>query len=273
MTKNIDDLTSLVSKVTIASAATPKPQPQQPENKVSPTVSTPSPTNTVNEPETKRPKTVTEAQIRPESVISAPMDVDSDIKFTPSTLFSEGGSSSSIKRESFQSAQLSDDAFVDQLFTAFGNEDPLDLEETLVSTTEEKQLTSFDNRPDPALMDKLSDALTVVPKQVQEMIIERLVNSITSSESMSKNLEAASALSEAAKIDASNVIETVEQEATTSAAVLEVPKESQQQQVAAAMPLAAATLAAMLSQYGSHAKDGKIVGIQTKSLPIIPIHA
>mmetsp|Transcript_14405 Transcript_14405/g.20072 ORF Transcript_14405/g.20072 Transcript_14405/m.20072 type:complete len:451 (-) Transcript_14405:360-1712(-) len=275
MTKNIDDLTSLVSKVTIASAATPKPQPQQPENKVSPSpaATTPTLTKTVKEPETKRLKTVTEAQIRPESVVSAPMDVDGDIKFTPSTLFSEEGSSSSIKRETSQSSQLSDDAFVDQLFTAFGNEDPLDLEETLVSTTEEKQPTSFDNRPDPALMDKLSNALTVVPKQVQEMIIERLVNSITSSESMSKNLEAASALSEAAKIDASNVIETAEQEATTSAAVMQVPKESQQQQVAAAMPLAAATLAAMLSQYGSHAKDGKIVGIQTKSLPIIPIHA
>mmetsp|Transcript_573 Transcript_573/g.815 ORF Transcript_573/g.815 Transcript_573/m.815 type:complete len:447 (+) Transcript_573:159-1499(+) len=271
MTKNIDDLTSLVSKVTIASAATPKPQ-QQPENKVTPPASTTkaTPIKVLKEPETKRPRTVTESQIRPENVISAPMDIDADIKFTPATLFSERGSSSSIKRETSQSSQLSDDAFVDQLFTAFGNEDPLDLEETLVSTEDKKPNVFENNRPDPALMDKLSDALTVVPKDVQEMIVDRLVNAITSSDSMSKNLEAATALSKAAKVDASNVIESVEQECP--GIMQAASQENQHQKVAAAMPLAAATLAAMLSQYGSHAKEGKI-GIQQKSLPIIPIHA
>ena len=73
-----------------------------------------------------------------------------------------------------QDSSMSDSEFVDQLFTAFNEEDFLE-ESTLPDNN-----TSNNNRPDPKLMKRLSDALELLPKSIQELIVDRLISSITS---------------------------------------------------------------------------------------------
>jgi hypothetical protein len=62
-----------------------------------------------------------------------------------------------------------DDAFVDELFTAFQED------ELLAPPVE-----GDPNLPDPALMRRVSDALMLLPRDIQEIIVDRLVAAITS---------------------------------------------------------------------------------------------
>lgn len=100
---------------------------------------------------------------------------------------------------------VDDDAFVEELFEAFHNEDQVDVaampvpdvslsipdislstempDATIsipdVALSTEPAPTSNPNRPDPQLMQKLSDCLEMLPKPMQEMIVTRLIESIT----------------------------------------------------------------------------------------------
>ena len=66
-----------------------------------------------------------------------------------------------------------DDAFVEELFQAFHDE----AAEPLPDATTSSEPPS--NRPDPQLMQKLSDCLEMLPKPIQEMIVNRLIEAIT----------------------------------------------------------------------------------------------
>jgi DNA polymerase III delta subunit len=114
---------------------------------------------------------------------------------------------------------------------------------------------SKDNRPDAELMDRLSEALAVLPKDMQEQIVNRLIDSI---------------LSNAMPVT------------TTTRAVIVPSKHDDEDQTPQAvatpandlgMPLAAATLASLLTYYSNLVKNNTVNEKPVKTLPVIPCHA
>ena len=107
MTKNIDDLTSLVQKVTLSQD---KPVKEETDVEVG--------------NKRKKMEMVKLEDIRPDVALSSGMDLDND-----ATILAEAGelpppaAKALSTRQSTETSQLSDDDFVDQLFTAFGNDD------------------------------------------------------------------------------------------------------------------------------------------------------
>merc|ERR1712038_319188 len=107
------------------------------------------------------------------------------------------------------------------------------------------------NAPDPELMAKLSDALAVLPKEIQEMLVNRLISTITSSDALKAHVDQvtqAQAKAQAAAATIQNVAipsTTSSSTATTTAsskplsAATTTPIESNPE----VLPLAAATLA------------------------------
>jgi len=289
MTKNMDILTTLVSKVTI------RQEQQDTSTKVVPSIKQEEKITNVGMKRKNVDVVVSANQspVKPDGALSSSSAMDTeeeDLKFSPCNMFPI---QQAPKRETSNGSQLlSDDQFVDQLFTAFGAEDPLPMaldepsapaftpdeqlsNSTLNATHDEKENTFGNNRPDPDLMDRLSDALTMLPRDVQGMIVDRLIKTITDQEALTKNVEEVTALSKAT-LDESNIIETCEIESSLCAAAVpqspqEQGKKQLRQEQVTTLPLAAATLAAMLNQYSCNAKSNKIM-IQ-KSLPIIPMHA
>jgi len=142
--------------------------------------------------------------------------------------------SSSPKRQASDSTAESDGAFVDQLFNAFNNED-----EIMQSAPEPSK-----NSVDPELMQRLSDTLATLPKEMQNIIVDRLIAAILSVES----------------VDMSNVV-PVAPEPTKVPATPDTEK----------LPIAAASLAALLHHYGS--QQQKTPKTVRKSIPVIPVHA
>lgn len=77
---------------------------------------------------------------------------------------------------------MTDDAFLDQLFVSFqeeGNAPSDAVPDETVSEHIPSSTPDNSNRPDPQLMKKLGDALELLPKVIQEMIIHRLIHAIT----------------------------------------------------------------------------------------------
>lgn len=196
------------------------------------------------------------------------------IEFTPTALFPSTQSKQEpaytassrpiFNRQESTSSAVSDDAFVDDLLNVFGDNaeqdtDMFEIERSIVpedSTSmsnplviQEPQPQTNPNEPDPALMGKLSDALTVLPKDVQEMLVNKLINTITSSDALK------------AHIDAVNSEVKKEEDAQSTF----------QKQNPEMIPLAAATLTAIISQYSAVMKSDNRV--KTSSIPVIPIHA
>lgn len=104
-----------------------------------------------------------------------------------------------------------------------------------------------DNKPDAVLMERLSEALMLLPREIQEIIVEKLIDAITSSSLPGKKVS-----THAEKIPHS-VDESAEEDET-------------------ALPLAASTLAALLQHCGAQL-SGKTLKSLEKSIPVIPIHA
>lgn len=261
MTKNIDDLTCMVQKVTL----------KQDEK------------GTTIEPDagvgTKRKKleTVTDSQIRPDAAHSASDISDmqlEDLGFDnvsfpplPPAQLQLGASS----RQTSDASKLTDEDFVDDLFTAFGDEDNMDglLDVELVAPlmrTPEEDI----NAPDPRLMKKLSDALRLLPKDMQEMIVDRLVANIVGTESIERNCKAASALT-----DASNKMSNLIPGCKSPTQVPPSPVlDARPMEQMLPMPLAAATLAALLTHYSQAVSNEAVLAQREKPLPpVIPIHA
>jgi hypothetical protein len=219
MTKNIDDLTRMVQKVSL--------QQQEPT----------APPLVMNQNH-KRTK-VDEAAMPPlpdmTHSYTKKMEVDD---FAPPCIPSP---MHPTLTDSEIPTDLSDDTFVDQLFTAFKTENFDFVEDSVMSQPQSPKT----NRPGTGLMTKLSDALEVLPTQIQELIVNRLVQAITAPKEIQESLYT----------DDDKVL------------VPQSPSDN--------LPLAAATLAALLAQYGEdaiikaaadHAKDSH------KAL-LIPVHA
>jgi hypothetical protein len=258
MTKNIDQLTSMVQKVTL----------KQEEHEVFPKEDT----DTAAEVGAKRKKfdvKTTVADVRPDVAVSA-MELDSfpvleNVTFPPLPPAAVG----SRQNSESETSKLTDNDFVDQLFATFGEEDNLDSLLTDAPMTD-KNAEQDENTPDPRLMNRLSDALKMLPREMQEMIVDRLVANIVGTDSMQNNVKAASALTDAA----------IKAKGKKGFAPIQVPpspvldaRPSSGLELTLPMPLAAATLAALLTQYSESVKE-KTVLAKEEALPrAIPIHA
>jgi len=186
------------------------------------------------------------------------------VEFTPGAMFPL---EFPIRQESTGS-NVSDEAFVDELFNAFGDSemagclpDPISSLDTLPraeSTSPqvgswEKDMPPHPNAPDQQLMSKLSSALTVLPKDVQEMLVNKLIATITSSDALKSHLEAVTSSGADKKTDIVSPFGDHDPEI--------------------AIPLAAATLTAIISQYSEVMKNKACMKSKSTSLPVIPIHA
>ena len=117
----------------------------------------------------------------------------------------------------------------------------------------------MDNRPDPELMQRLGDALSVLPKNVQEMIVNRLIQSITSPE-FEQNVV----------LKAASVPFTPQDKPPAVPVEMDADKQRE-----VAVPLAAATLAALLQHLCQQAQGNEKVPnkAMSKVLPVVPVHA
>lgn len=231
MTKNIDELTSLVQKVSLQ-------QQQQ----------TPTPQTMVINANNKRTKVEDSMPPLPDipqssffGETNSSMEVDD---FAPPSIPSPMHPTLTTSESP---SELSDDTFVDQLFTAFKTEH-FDFEDTSSQATK-----TTPQRANPELMAKLSDALATLPLQIQELIVNRLIQAITAPKEIQEALPQNEAI---------------------------VPQSPPSK---ANLPLAAATLAALLAQYGEDAikqaaKDAASPNAKhqanhkSKAL-LIPVHA
>lgn len=279
MHKNIDSLTAMVSKVNlkqeeqekekevIVANKRKKVDPALPELVLSETcLPDPTPSSLPEVPvadaammivEESIPVAemtiVEEPQIRPDEMVSS-MSLD-DFAAMPLP------DPAPLSRELTESSNVTDNEFVDTLFTQFGDDE---VEFINLDEPEDK------NQPDPELMQRLSDALMVLPREIQEMIVERLIQSITSPD-FEKNLilkAAAAPAVEEVKFQPKYVV-------AQKAVPVEMDAESKQREVA--VPLAAATLAALLQHLCQQAEDkeakSKTNTIISKILPVVPVHA
>lgn len=245
MTKNIDELTSLVQKVTLKQV--------EKEVESEPVLGT----------KRKKVEAAVDLQVRPDDALSASdMDLD-DMAFDSVTFLPALQSAS---RQTSDASKLTDEDFVDHLFTAFGEEDGmdglLDVEQIPCAPLEDPQA------PDPKLIKRLTDALRLLPKEMQEMIVDRLVANIVGTDSIEKNFKAASALSDASS-KVSKIGTTILPNQVPPSPSLD-PRPLEQM---LPMPLAAATLAALLTQYSQTVNHGSNLQKEKALPPVIPIHA
>lgn len=252
MTKNIDELTCMVQKVTLATQVKEDENLNSNNKRTKVDSSTPAPLP--DSAMSAAPVVAPSPQVSPNGNSNAlPMELDDTFALPPSI-----PSPMPVVDRTTSSSELSDEGFVDQLFTAFKTEDfDFDESETIPKSSDEKET----NRPRPELMNKLSDALSVLPRDIQELIVDRLVQAITSPKEIQENISAANALTQVDKKDEASAVPAT---TTTTMAPTKDPKQI------ANLQLAAATLAALLSQCGGELKQPK--DSHNKTL-LIPVHA
>jgi len=278
MNKNIDHLTAMVEKVNLKQE---QQQHQVPENENDYFVGNKRKKVLIQEDAVSQPEHVASLstttnfvvpepamstdvmmQSMPELSASMAMD-DLEALPAPDTLPLPDPAPFSGRQLSTETTQTDLD-FVDQLLHLDGDDNDDDdyenddgkfltlLEEPTTSPNSNKH-----NRPDPELMQRLSDALAVLPKNMQEMIVERLIQSITSPD-FEKNFVP---------------YITPEPKQPT----VEVNSNHTNAHHQAAVPLAAATLAALLQHLCAQASNNKDATptnkLVSKILPVVPVHA
>jgi heat shock transcription factor 2 len=304
MNKNIDMLTTMVQNVSMS-------QKVKTEGEESSTQ--------VNENNKRTKTSLSTPACVPDDISSSIAVPDS----TPSMPSAVSLGTSNTVRESSKTSELSDQGFVDTLFTAFKGEeeenddimgDVIDLEGPDIDTDSMKLNESpwlnsspFDdstsdidetdgatkNRPSAELMSRLSEALSLLPREIQELIVDRLIQAITSPKEIRESLQVTEALQDAvAKAGAKtekpaslptsvpqspkrrndSAMMTDDEGSTAAASVVpaSTPATPSIKPVAnPSLPLAAATLAALLSQYGKEPQCTAAVVAATNML--IPV--
>eukprot|EP00571_Detonula_confervacea_P013132 CAMPEP_0172310272 /NCGR_PEP_ID=MMETSP1058-20130122/11390_1 /TAXON_ID=83371 /ORGANISM="Detonula confervacea, Strain CCMP 353" /LENGTH=426 /DNA_ID=CAMNT_0013023059 /DNA_START=96 /DNA_END=1376 /DNA_ORIENTATION=- len=98
---------------------------------------------------------------------------------------------------------------------------------------------------DPKLSAKLNNAVSMLPKSLQDSFVERIVENIASPDAYQKHVDAVSVLATAAAIEAQNQTRISNTEANTPS------KLSMDNQSDMTLPVAAAALGAFLAKYGN----------------------
>lgn len=195
---------------------------------------------------------------------------------------------------------IEDEAFVDELFNAFDDDvDMLDFNSdvepelnqfpatcgmeaqnmalpTSRSVSPVKDTMVLSNAPDQSMMNKLSDALTVLPKDMQEMLVNRLITTIASSDALQTHIENVRKEKKEVIVPTSSAfnVSVVGKEKKSFNVPVVV-----EQNVDAALPIAAATLTALMTKLAASMKEQKKDVVKkevvnaSKSLPVISIHA
>lgn len=106
---------------------------------------------------------------------------------------------------------------------------------------------------DPKLSMKLNNAVSMLPKPLQESFVERIVQKIASPDAYQKHVDAVSVLATAAAIEAQNQIMISNAQANVSGGdgVNNTGKLSMNNQSEMTLPVAAAALGAFLAKYGN----------------------
>jgi hypothetical protein len=283
MTKNIDQLTTMVQQVTLQQAQQP---PEPPEindaamyNGNHKRIKFDGSNIEDDEEVVHRALAAVDALL-PDHAISSAIDTSMDVEADESPSSSSSSfygmhpspSSSSLSFGSLPPLQgttsrstsdVSDESFVEKLLNVFGDEE----ESTPPTTAGVSYYGNPNNRPRDELMTRLSDALSLLPRDVQEMIVDRLIQAIVSPKQIQESIQVAHALDE---VMAAAVASNDENRRPTS--VPQSPKydggfatdddvHEEEQEAASpgtasatspapSLPLAAATLAALLSHYG-----------------------
>lgn len=257
MTKNIDELTSMVQKVTLATCP-PDEDKMNDNHKRAKVIEAVQP----DEPVSASPS-ATAALVEDATPDMAPSEVTTSMELDPFPLPpSMPSPMANMDRTTTSTSDLTDEGFVDQLFTAFTTEDFVDFDEnsatladamedeTTTKQQQQQQQQQNNNRPRPELMNRLSDALSALPRDIQELIVDRLIQAITSPKEIQDQI--------------SKVKDNKKEEQALQVAPTKDPKQI------ANLQLAAATLAALLSQCGGETKQLK--DSHNKTL-LIPVHA
>ncbi|CAB9504018.1 Heat stress transcription factor [Seminavis robusta] len=289
MNKNMNELTNMVQKVSISD---PQPKDVPVGNKR-------KKVEIVLPPQSVSSSSVADApaELLPDAALDLLMEANPEELFTTATdgmMDLETVSSYPMPeplpstRASSIASNATDSDFVDQLFSAFG-QDETAVEDTAMALDALPEPTSVgssssslssqshwnpskknnnnnNNRADPVLMDRLSEALAVLPKDMQEQIVNRLIDSITSNALLGPTTATQAVVVPSIKKD-DDEDDLTPQAVATPANDLE----------ALGMPLAAATLASLLSYYSNLVKDNEqqqqAVNKPVKPLPVIPCHA
>lgn len=260
MTKNIDQLTTMVQKVTV-SVQQPQQQSQSQQQPVTPPVDS---TNKRKKVEPAVYDLPVPDQMLSSAQTTTVMDIEDDMVLPPSI-----PSPMPLERDFSSTSELSDEGFVNHLFTAFKTEDFFDDMEESVDPKKK-------NRPRPELMERLGDALAMLPPDIQELIVDRLIQAITSPKQIQEHISAVKCLD---KVNSTPGGKALLPSPVPQSPEHEEEEEDEQEQDELAkhqqkvgLPLAAATLAALLSQYGGEL-DSKQSNQAHKTLPVIPVHA
>ena len=195
----------------------------------------------------------------------------------------------------------SDVTFVDDLFQAFADEDAIlpgleGLDESKPEAVPTVEATTNNNKPDPKLMKRIEDSLSTIPRDMHELVANRLIDAIADTKRIAESASSLGIFSSSQqqqpglrsrsssfgsteegckkKADRSiSVDENVENGTTT--------KQSQvdsQPTVSIPLPVAVSALKNILAEYGvsvecrSSCKKAD-PRFTTKSLPVIPMHA
>jgi hypothetical protein len=110
---------------------------------------------------------------------------------------------------------------------------------------------------DPKLTIKLNNAISMLPKSLQDSFVERIVEKIASPDSYQKHVEAVSVLATAAAIEAQNqtMISNAQAYSLSSNGTKNTGKLSMNNQSEITLPVAAAALGAFLAKYGNASAD------------------
>jgi len=320
MNKNIDLLTTMVQNVSMAQKEKTEPEES---------------TSLVNE-NNKRTKTAISTPACVPDDISSSIAVPDVAPSMPTPVIATDTAPSSnplqanittddddiFLREASQTTDLSDQGFVDTLFTAFKGEDEdsddimgdvIDLAAGPDVDTDSMKLNdspwlnssplsnmnnvddTIKQRPSAEVMNRLSDALSLLPREIQELIVDRLIQAITSPKEIRESLQVTEALKDVvATATATNAIiaslptsvplspkrmddscddfamMTDDERSTAAASVEPASTPSMKPIPNPSLPLAAATLAALLSQYGKEPQCAALVVAATNVL--IPVH-
>lgn len=272
MTKNIDHLTDMVQKVSLKQDDVLPAEPELGNKRKKIAFKLEQPPQDYGE-------------IRPDDMVSN-MDMElmaeMDVPLPPPMPMAV--ESSYTPSDTTTLTQISDNEFVDQLFTAFKEDEedvfkmgsqllpPMDTSTTTTApssppSSSSKPSQANQDGPDPELMKRLGDALVLLPRDTQEMIINRLIAAITSTDS----LGAATVSPKAATVEPNKVVFSTGKMLPSD---LENNAPAAAEQEEAGLPLAAATLAALLHHYSSQLQGkGKSPSNLQKAIPVIPVHA
>jgi len=246
------------------------------------------------------------ASPEPMNVASSALPLQ-DVTFTPTTIFPV---EPVLSQETEGPASEADEAFVDELFNAFddemdmmvplaistdsnhavdidiGNDNtaqttirsavtPSKDEEYSISTTNSRTtpiaIAATANTPDQEMMNKLSEALTVLPKDIQEMLVNRLISTITSTDSLKAHMDSVCAEKKEKMISFPLSTCTLSTVQAAEAAAKLIKTDGWEHNSDVVLQTASATLTALMTQFSKNMEKKAVVN--TKTLPVISIHA